>query len=129
MTEGEEGLRIGSIVIDCDNFDRMAKFWQEALHYVPKHPPEDGWLILRDPEGRGPNVSINLSSEGHLEQYRLHLDLYAEDQAGEVSRLIGLGAALRRPAQKGEDFVVLEDPDGNPFCVVQVPKSARKGGQ
>lgn len=111
-------MKIGSIVIDCDDFDQMMNFWQEALHYVPKYPPKNGWVILKDPDGRGPNISINRSSEGHLEQYRLHLDLYTDDQGGEVKRLIRLGATLRRPAQEGEDFVELADPDGNPFCVV-----------
>jgi hypothetical protein len=50
----------------------------------------------------------------------LHLDLYALDQSGEVERLVGLGARRypwRYPADA--DYVVLEDPDGNLFCVVQ----------
>lgn len=119
-------LRIGSIVIDCDDFDRMMNFWQEALHYTHTEPPANGWIILRDPNGRGPNVSINRTSEGHLEQYRLHLDLYTEDQEGEVKRLIALGATLRVPAKPETDFVELGDPDGNPFCVVQVPKETSK---
>ena len=53
---------------------------------------------------------------------RLHLDLYTTRQAEEVERLVGLGArryAWRYP--EGADYVVLEDPDGNLFCVVQVP--------
>ncbi len=116
------GVRIGSIVIDCDNFDRMMAFWQEALHYVPKYPPESGWVILTDPGGRGPNLSLNQTSEGHLEQYRLHLDLYTDDQEGEVKRLTGLGASLHRSPDPGEDFVVLADPDGNPFCVVNTKR-------
>ncbi len=113
-------MRIGSIVIDCDDFHRMLAFWQEALHYVPSRPPEGGWVILRDPQGRGPNLSLNLTSEGHLEPYRLHLDLYAEDREGEVRRLLRLGATLHKSPDPGEDFVVLADPDGNLFCVVQV---------
>lgn len=113
-------MRIGSIVIDCDDFDRMLAFWQEALHYVPSRPPEEGWVILKDPQGRGPNLSLNLTSEGHLEPYRLHLDLYAEDRESEVRRLLRLGATLRKSPDPGEDFVVLADPDGNLFCVVQV---------
>jgi glyoxalase superfamily protein len=120
-------VRIGSIVIDCDDFDRMMTFWEEALHYGPAYPPERGvrrdgtprgWVILKDPTGRGPNVSLNQTNEGHPEEYRLHLDLYADDQEGEVRRLIGLGASLHRPAQPGEDFVVLADLDRNLFCVV-----------
>jgi catechol 2,3-dioxygenase-like lactoylglutathione lyase family enzyme len=113
-------VRIGSIVIDCDDFPRMMAFWREALHYVPREPPEEGWVVLRDPEGKGPNVSINRTSEGHLEPYRLHLDLYTSDQKGEVQRLLRLGASLHpSPDQERGDFVVLADPDGNLFCVVQ----------
>jgi hypothetical protein len=53
---------------------------------------------------------------------RLHLDLYSTDQEGEVERLVTIGAT-RYPwrYKPDDDFVVLEDPDGNLFCVVQVP--------
>jgi hypothetical protein len=53
---------------------------------------------------------------------RLHLDLYTTDQEGEVDRLVKIGAK-RYPwrYRSDDDFVVLEDPDGNLFCVVQVP--------
>ena len=32
-------VRIGSIVIDVDDFDRMMTFWQAALRYVPSRAP------------------------------------------------------------------------------------------
>ncbi len=38
-------LKIGSIVIDCNEFDQMLEFWQGSLHYLPKHPAKDGWVI------------------------------------------------------------------------------------
>ena len=110
--------KIGSIVVDCDRFDEMMEFWMAALHYVPRRPPSDGWVVLTDPEGDGPNLSLNLTSEGHLKEYRLHIDLYADDHDAEVVRLRRLGARLRRKRKAGEDFTVLADPDGNPFCVV-----------
>lgn len=110
-------VRIGSIVIDCDDFTRMTAFWQEALRYVSREPPAPGdpFVILRDPEGKGPNVSID---QMEPERGRLHLDLYTDDQEGEVERLLRLGATRYRPREPGEDFVVLEDPEGNLFCVV-----------
>ena len=42
------------------------------------------------------------------------------NRESEVDRLIGIGAT-RYPwrYRPGSDFVVLEDPDGNLFCVVQ----------
>jgi catechol 2,3-dioxygenase-like lactoylglutathione lyase family enzyme len=115
-------LKIGSIVIRCYEFDKMLAFWQEALHYVPKRPAEGGWVILGDPERSGPNVSLDQCPEKRSgKRSRLHLDLYSEDQEGEVKRLVEIGAS-RYPwrYRQGDDFVVLEDPDGNLFCVVQV---------
>ncbi len=52
-------LKTGSIVIDRNEFDKMMAFWEESLHYVPKYPAKDGLVILRDPEGKNPNVSLN----------------------------------------------------------------------
>jgi len=51
---GATQVKIGSIVIRCYEFEKMLAFWQEALHYVPARPAADGWVILRDPAGRGP---------------------------------------------------------------------------
>ncbi len=119
-------MRIGSIVISCYEFDRMLAFWQEALHYVPREPAKGGWVILRDPERRGPNISLQQLPERRTgKRSRLHLDLYTHDQEGEVERLVKLGAT-RYPwrYKPGADFVVLEDPDGNLFCVVQLPGKA-----
>jgi catechol 2,3-dioxygenase-like lactoylglutathione lyase family enzyme len=116
-------VQIGSIVIRCFEFDRMLAFWQEALHYVPTRRAEGGWVILRDPEGRGPRISLDQVPQKRTgKRGWLHLDLYTVDQEGEVKRLVGLGA-VRYPwkYRPGDDFVVLEDPDGNLFCVVEVP--------
>jgi len=46
--------------------------------------------------------------------------LYTDNQKAEVDRLISIGAK-RYPwrYRPGADFVVLEDPDGNLFCLVQ----------
>ena len=115
---GRGSIWIGSIVVDCTDLPRMIAFWQEALHYVPRDPPEPDGVVLKDPEGRGPNLSLNKTSEGPLDDYRLHLDLYSSDPEREVERLLRLGATLVRPAKKGHDFVTLADPDGNPFDVI-----------
>jgi hypothetical protein len=112
-------MYVGSVVIDCNDFGRMMAFWQEALRYVAKYPPEDDWVILRDPEGRHVNVSLQVVPEKRIGKNRLHFDLYAEDQEGEVRRLLELGATRQaRTHEPGEDFIVLEDPEGNLFCVV-----------
>lgn len=114
-------IKVGSIVIRCYEWKKMFAFWQEALHYVPREPAEDGWVVLRDPAGHGPNVSLDRVPERRTgKRSRLHLDLYTNSQEDEVRRLVQLGAR-RYPwrYRPGADFVVLEDPDGNLFCVVQ----------
>ncbi len=114
-------MMIGSVVIDCINFDKMFPFWRETLHYLPREPAKSGWAILRDPTGRNTNVSLNQVKVGEKLMGRnwLHFDLYTNDQKGEVERLLKLGAA-RHPQEYDpeDDFIVLEDPDGNLFCVV-----------
>jgi catechol 2,3-dioxygenase-like lactoylglutathione lyase family enzyme len=119
-------MKIGSIVIRCYEFDKMMAFWQEALHYVPREPAKGGWVVLRDPAGRRPNVSLDQVAERRVgKRSRLHLDLYTNDQENEVERLIKLGAT-RYPwrYRPGDDFVVLADPDDNLFCVVRVTGEA-----
>jgi Glyoxalase-like domain len=119
-------MKIGSIVIRCYAFDRMMAFWQEALHYVPREPAKGGCVVLRDPAGKGPNVSLDQIAERRVgKRSRLHLDLYTNDQEKEVERLIKIGAT-RYPwrYRPGDDFIVLSDPDDNLFCVVQVTDEA-----
>jgi catechol 2,3-dioxygenase-like lactoylglutathione lyase family enzyme len=118
-------LKIGSVVIDCINFDKMLAFWQEALHYMPRNPAKGGWVVLRDPAGRNTNVSLNQvqPSEKLTGRNWLHFDLYTNDQKREVERLLKLGAT-RHPQEyePDDDFIVLEDPDGNLFCVIDTTK-------
>jgi catechol 2,3-dioxygenase-like lactoylglutathione lyase family enzyme len=113
-------LRIGSIVIRVDNLERQMHFWQAALGYVPRREPEDGFVILQPPGGGGTCISLDRVPAARQIPPRLHLDLYAEDQAAEVQRLLGLGATRvqwdKRPADA--DYVILADPEGNRFCVV-----------
>ena len=69
----------------------------------------------------GVNVgSLQVVPERRVGKNRLHLDLYTTDRDGEVGRLLEIGATIHaRTPEPGEDFVVLEDPEGNLFCVIQ----------
>lgn len=112
-------MKIGSAVVDCSDFETMVAFWQEALHYVPRETPEVDWVVLRDPEGNNVNVSFQQVPEPRDGKNRLHFDLYTDDQDREVERLLRLGATRHpRTAGPDEDFIVLADPEGNLFCVI-----------
>jgi len=113
-------LRVGSIVIRVDDLERQKAFWSAALDYVPRPGDDETFALLRPRDGNGPNVSLDrVRSEVHVPP-RIHLDLYAVDQAAEVERLKGLGATEvhwdRRPPNA--DYVILADPEGNRFCVI-----------
>ena len=117
-------LRVGSIVIRVDDLPLQTAFWTAALDYVAREPltgdPAQDFMLLHPRSGAGPNVSLDrVRSEVHIPP-RIHLDLYAEDQAAEIERLKGLGATEvhwdKRPADA--DYVILADPEGNRFCVI-----------
>ena len=114
-------VRLGSIVIRCYEFERMRDFWQAALGYEIGHT-DTGFVILRDPLGKAPNISLDQAPTKRTgKRSWLHLDLYTINQHNEVERLVTLGA-IRYPwrYEPQADYVVLEDPDANLFCVVQI---------
>jgi hypothetical protein len=78
--------------------------------------------VLCDPTARSPNLAFEARDRHPRSRSWVHLDLYALDQETEVQRLLKLGARRypwRYPRES--DFVVLEDPGGNLFCVVAKP--------
>ena len=113
-------LRVGSIVIRVDDLARQRAFWMAALDYLPREETSDDFALLRPRDGVGPNVSLDRVRSTVQVPPRIHLDLYAEDQAAEVRRLIALGATEvhwdKRPPDA--DYVILADPEGNRFCVI-----------
>ncbi len=97
---------------------RAIKFWSEALHYRLLREPEDDWAILTPQAGIRAQLALKLISSEAARRH--HLDLYATDKTAEVQRLLGLGARqVDWRYEAGADYVVLADPDGNRFCVIE----------
>jgi predicted enzyme related to lactoylglutathione lyase len=116
-------LRLGSVVIRVDDLARQTAFWTAALDYVSREDPNvpgADFALLHPKSGDGPNVSLDAMRSTLQIPPRIHLDLYADDQAAEVERLKALGATEvhwdKRPADA--DYVIMADPEGNRFCVV-----------
>jgi hypothetical protein len=115
-------LIVGSVVIRVDDMVRQVAFWQGALDYVPRADADDDFTQLVPRDGRpGPRLSLDRWHAQLHNPPRLHLDLYASDQGLEVERLKRLVATAvewsRKPADA--DFVILADPEGNRFCVIE----------
>jgi len=114
-------LKIGSIVWGVRDLDRSIKFWSEALDYKLKREPDVDFAILIPKQGAGIQLSLNAAVTSKKPK-RHHLDLFTRDQEQEVERLLKLGAQrVDWRYEPNADYVVLADPDGNTFCVVQVP--------
>jgi Glyoxalase-like domain len=106
-----------------DDLQRQAAFWTEALGYERLDLDHD-FVLLRPKDGVGPNLSLDRVPSSLQIPPRLHLDLYTEHQAEEVERLLALGATEvqwdKRPPDA--DYVILADPEGNRFCVVDTSR-------
>jgi len=120
------GLRIETVTIDAEDPDVIAAFWSAALGWGHR-TDEDGDIWL-EPEDDHPDAGtvrpllIVRVPEGKVGKNRLHLDLVPDDQEREVERLEALGASRPDIGQTGnESWVVLADPEGNEFCVLDEP--------
>jgi hypothetical protein len=106
------------VVFDCADPARLARFWAEALGYRLQDPPEgygswEDWLRDQSiPEERWNDASAVVDPDGGpLEERRRRVD-------AEVERLLVLGATKQRAAEElGGYWVVMQDPEGNEFCV------------
>ncbi|MGH9113656.1 MAG: VOC family protein [Acidimicrobiales bacterium] len=121
-------VMIGTVVMGVDDVDRAVEFWCQALGYVPRDEVGEDWAVLVPAGGSGTHLALGLSETPVQEHPRVHLDLYAADaadQAAEVERLVSLGAVRVDwdLYPDDPDFIVLADPAGNRFCVIDTGRT------
>lgn len=127
-------LRLGILVIGVTDLPRAVAFWTQALDLVATEEwRSDTWRTLDHADGSGRALGLLHSDSPAEPRPRLHLDLFTdtrEEQQAEVERLVSLGARrVDWPLYPPEpDFVVLADPDGNLFCVVDLSHAPSGGG-
>ena len=111
---------IGSIVFEPAD-PVVGRFWSEATGW-PIVYDEDGDIAIRAPDGRGFFVTFGPPTGAvKTGKNRLHLDIAPPaggDQSAEVERLIALGARRADIGQGDVSWVVMTDPEGNEFCVL-----------
>ncbi|MFD5514929.1 VOC family protein [Streptomyces sp. NPDC127066] len=123
--------RFTELVVDCRDPERLAAFWCEVL----------GFKVIDRAEGRveigsweptieeiqarqmPPTLQFIQVPEGRtVKKNPLHLDVSPIDgsTADEVDRLLALGATKTDVGQGPDvNWQVMEDPEGNVFCVVR----------
>ncbi|WP_144875929.1 VOC family protein [Microbacterium sp. 1.5R] len=116
-------LKIVSIVIRVNDLPAQAEFWKAALDYVERDPASDDWVVLKPRDADAPCIALDAHRSERVLPPRIHLDIYAQDQDAEVRRLGELGATVvpweGRPDDA--DYVTMQDPEGNRFCIVDRP--------
>lgn len=120
-------LNLGVVVLGVSDVERAERFWCAALGYEKRPGEFGGWgTVLQPPAGAaGTKIALQCSETSPQHHPRMHLDLHAADaaeQAAEADRLVALGAQRVHwdSFPDDPDFVVLADPDGNRFCIVDL---------
>jgi catechol 2,3-dioxygenase-like lactoylglutathione lyase family enzyme len=119
-------VTFGVVVLGVTDVRRAAEFWCAALGYQVRADGFGGWARVLTPPGSTENaIALQTSATPPQEHPRMHLDLHvasAAEQAAETERLVTLGATRVDWDSYPEDpdFVVLADPDGNRFCIVDL---------
>lgn len=126
-------LRLGIPVIGVSDIERAERFWTSALDLVAVDEwTSPTWRTLAYGDGSGRALGLMLSESPVEPRPRLHLDLFvdtADEQRADVDRLLELGATAPdwELYPDEPDFVVLADPDGNLFCVVDLSRAPSGG--
>jgi len=111
--------RIVNVTIDCRSPSQLVRFWAAVLDYDVQHD-EDLYGALTDPTGRGPRLRFQVVPEEKVVKNRVHLDVAVPDRDAEIERLVELGGIrLRDVEEDGDAWTVLQDPEGNEFCVFE----------
>ena len=115
------------IVIDCRRAPTLARFWASLIDgYAVRAYDEaevarlasQGLSPESDPtvavDGPGPTLFFQEVPEPKVAKNRLHLDIEVRDRPVEVDRLTANGATV---IAQFDSWTVLQDPEGNEFCL------------
>ena len=117
-------LKINQITFDAHEPVRQSAFWASAMGWFedadnPGLPEDDEAAILS--ADRSHVLLFIRVPEGKSVKNRVHLDVSPTDSTrdAEVERLVALGASVYddRRLPDGRGWVVMQDPEGNEFCV------------
>ena len=112
--------RWSAITVDCLDPHRVARFWS-ALLGRDEGPSEPGWVYLGEPSDAQPRLVFQPVSEPKRGKTRVHLDVSVDDIGGAMDEVESLGGSFtgERHEYDAGVVVVMADPEGNEFCLVQ----------
>jgi predicted enzyme related to lactoylglutathione lyase len=115
-------VHLVALCVDAIDPRRLADFWAGVLGWERSEEPRDG-IALVPGDGTGFRLRFHPTEEPKAGPNRAHVDLTStslEDQQQTVARALELGARHIDVGQRPEEgHVVLADPEGNEFCVIE----------
>ena len=114
------GAVLREVVIDCNDPRLVAEWWGTVLAWAVHQHGDAFWMS----ESGAPFPDVCLVfvpvPEAKTVKNRIHLDVSPVgcERDVEVARLEALGARRVDVGQGEQPWVVLEDPEGNEFCVL-----------
>lgn len=131
MAPGNTGRmtsRVSHTSIDCHNAYDLSQWWRQVLDYGidpddPNEPGHEECLII-SPDG-GHHILFLEVPEAKTIKNRIHFDLRPTDRTRdeEIDRVLALGATagedFRGKYGPGTGWLVMNDPEGNEFCILR----------
>jgi predicted enzyme related to lactoylglutathione lyase len=115
--------RLACVVFDADRLRLVAEFWAELLGWgVTVARPDEVDVAAPDPDGLELALTFLPASHAKQGKNRIHLDLASrslDHQRVQVDRALSLGARCIDIGQGAVPWVVLADPEGNEFCLLE----------
>ena len=117
------GNRLTGITIDCADPARLASFWSALLNIAVtgEHGDDSGWATVGSRLDSQPRLTFQRVGEPKTAKVRIHLDIQVDDIAAarkQVERLGGHWSGERHDYDEGI-VMVMQDPEGHEFCLVQ----------
>jgi predicted enzyme related to lactoylglutathione lyase len=118
-TSPKEALgRIGEVVIDVKDLDTSGRFWSKVLG-VEIRSANKQYLVL-DSQPNSPALILQKVLEEKQGKNRVHIDIRVKDVDAALNQVEALGGRkLEVVVDPTERFIVVADPDGNEFCLVE----------
>jgi hypothetical protein len=111
-----------ALCIDAIDPLRLARFWAGVLGWDMTDNPKDG-VVLLPSDDTGFRIQFLATQEPKVGLNQMHFHLTSTslvDQQHTVARSLELGAGHLDVGQRPEEgHVVLADPEGNEFCVIE----------
>jgi len=114
---------IFNVTFDCADPRSLASFWSAVTGYHLTEARDD-FARLKAPDHRGVRHLLFFRvAEPKTTKNRMHIDLASRDAEAEIVRLVGLGGSLvdddslQWRTGNGTRWVVMQDPEGNEFCL------------